>query len=326
MPEPIVISHKVKRPNYVLVGDFFERNKDALKMKLIGADSGFSRKITEPSVNRPGLALCGFFTYFAYKRVQVMGNSEISYLNGLEPDLAAQRFRALCLADIPCLVVARERRLPREFVEIASETGISLIQSSMVTMKYLNAATIRLDWAFAPTTVLHGCLVDVQGVGVLIMGQSGSGKSEAVLGLLERGASMVADDVVNLRLIEEREIQGSAPELTRNMMEVRGIGLLNVAAIFGVGAVRLSKRLDLIVRLVSNPNLSELERFDSGSHSVEVLGQQVSMMEVPVIAGRDVGGLIEIAALNHKLRSFGYNAAAEFDQRLLKKMTDEQSA
>ncbi|OAI57363.1 aldolase [Verrucomicrobiaceae bacterium SCGC AG-212-N21] len=324
--EPIVIPHKIKRPNYVLVGDFFERNKDALKMKLIGTDAGFSRKITEPSVNRPGLALCGFFTYFAYKRVQVMGNSEISYLSGLEPELAAQRFRTLCLGDIPCLVVARERRLPREFLDIAEETGISLLQSSMVTMKFLNAATIRLDWAFAPTTVLHGCLVDVQGVGVLIMGQSGSGKSEAVLGLLERGASMVADDVVNLRLIEEREIQGSAPELTRNMMEVRGIGLLNVAAIFGVGAVRLSKRLDLIVRLMTNPNLAELERVGVGAHSVEVLGHQVPLMEVPVIAGRDVGGLIEIAALNHKLRTFGYNAAAEFDQRLLKKMTDEQSA
>ncbi len=326
MPEPISIQHKIKRPTYITVGDFFERNKDPLKMKLLGTDAGFTRKITEPSVNRPGLALSGFFTYFAYRRVQVLGNSEISYLNGLDMEVAATRFRQLCLADIPCLVVARERRLPRELLEIASETGISLFQSSMVTMKFLNAATIRLDWAFAPTTVLHGCLVDVQGLGVLIMGQSGSGKSEAVLGLLERGASMVADDAVNFRLIEEREIQGSAPDLTRNMMEVRGIGLLNVAAIFGVGAVRLSKRLDLIVKLVHNVNLAEVERFDAGSHSVEVLGRKVPLLEVPVIAGRDVAGLIEIAALNHKLRTFGYNAAAEFDQRLLKKMMDEQSA
>jgi len=326
MPEQIAIPHKIKRPTYITVGDFFERNKEALKMKLLGIDAGFSRKITEPSVNRPGLALCGFFTYFAYRRVQVIGNSEISYLSGMEPEQAANRFRQLCLSDIPCLVVARERRLPKELLEIANETRISLFQSSMVTMKFINAATIRLDWAFAPTTVIHGCLVDVQGVGVLIMGQSGSGKSEAVLGLLERGASMVADDAVNFRLLEEREIQGSAPELTRNMMEVRGIGLLNVAAIFGVGAVRLSKRLDLIVQLVHNANLAEIERFDAGAHTVTVLGREVSLLEVPVIAGRDVAGLIEIAALNHKLRSFGYNAAAEFDQRLLKKMTDEQSA
>jgi HPr kinase/phosphorylase len=326
MPAPFSIQHKVKRPTYIHVGDFFERNKEALKMKLLGTESGFTRKITEPSVNRPGLALCGFFTYFAYKRVQVMGNSELSYLQGLEPEVAAGRFRQLCLSDIPCLVVARERRIPKELLEIANGTGISLFQSSMVTMKFLNSATIRLDWAFAPTTVLHGCLVDVQGVGVLIMGASGSGKSEAVLGLLERGASMVADDAVNLRLIEEREIQGSAPELTRNMMEVRGIGLLNVAAIFGVGAVRLSKRLDLIVKLVHHAHLGDVERFDTGAHTVEVLGREVPMLELPVIAGRDVAGIIEIAALNHKLRTFGYNAAAEFDQRLLKKMTDEQSA
>lgn len=326
MPEQIAIPHKVKRPTFITVGDFFERNKEALKMKLLGAEAGFSRKITEPSVNRPGLALSGFFTYFAYKRVQVLGNSEISYLNGLEPELAARRFRQLCHADIPCLVVAREKRVPPGLLAIAAELGISVFQSTMVTMKFLNAATIRLDWAFAPTTVIHGCLVDVQGVGTFIMGPSGSGKSEAVLGLLERGSSMVADDAVNFRLIEEREIQGSAPDLTRNMIEVRGIGLLNVAAIFGVGAVRLSKRLDLIVKLVQNPNLSEVERFDAGAHTVEVLGRPVPLMEVPVIAGRDIAGLIEIAALNHKLRTFGYNAAAEFDQRLLKKMADEQSA
>lgn len=322
----ISIPHKVRRPTFIMVGDFFERNKEALKMRLLGKDVGFARKITEPSVNRPGLALSGFFTYFAYKRVQVLGNSEISYLNGLEPELAAKRFRQLCLADIPCLVIAREKRLPLELLTIANDVGISVFQSSMLTMKFLNAATIRLDWAFAPTTVIHGCLVDVQGVGVFIMGQSGSGKSEAMLGLLERGASMVADDAVNFRLIEEREIQGSAPDLTRNMIEVRGIGLLNVAAIFGVGAVRLSKRLDLIVKLMHNPNLADVERFDAGSHTVSVLTREVPLLEVPVIAGRDVAGLIEIAALNHKLRTFGYNAAAEFDQRLLKKMADEQSA
>ena len=326
MPEQLQIPHKVKRPTFITVGEFYERNKDALKLKLLGTEAGFTRRITEPSVNRPGLALSGFFTYFAYRRVQALGNSEISYLNGLEPDLAAKRFSQLCMADIPCIVVARDKRVPPGLLTIAAEAGISVFQSTMVTMKFLNAATIRLDWAFAPTTVIHGCLVDVQGVGAFIMGPSGSGKSEAVLGLLERGASMVADDAVNFRLIEEREIQGTAPDLTRNMIEVRGIGLLNVAAIFGVGAVRLSKRLDLIVKLVPNANLAEVERFDAGAHTVEVLGREVPLLEVPVIAGRDISGLIEIAALNHKLRTFGYNAAAEFDQRLLKKMADEQSA
>ncbi|NBO19764.1 MAG: HPr(Ser) kinase/phosphatase [Proteobacteria bacterium] len=325
MPD-INIPHKVKRPTSVTVGDFFEKNSEPLQMTLLGSASGFARTIKEPSVNRPGLALSGFFTYFAYRRVQVIGHSEVSYLKSLPHEVAEERFRMLCEADIPCLVVAREKRLPDNLLAIAEEVGISVFQSRMITMKYLNAATIRLDWAFAPTTVIHGCLVDVQGVGTFIMGPSGSGKSEAVLGLLQRGASMVADDAVNFRLIEEREIQGSAPDLTRNLIEVRGIGVLNVAAIFGVGAVRLCKRLDLIVRLVHNANLSEVERFDAGAHLASVLGIEVPLLEVPVIAGRDIAGLIEIAALNHKLRTFGYNAAAEFDQRLLKKMADEQSA
>lgn len=319
------LQHKIKRPTSITVGDFFERNHEALKMKLLGTDAGYARKINEPSVNRPGLALSGFFTYFAYKRIQVIGNSEVSYLNQLDLELAEQRFRQLCEADIPCLVVAREKRLPSNLLDIANDCGISVFQSAMVTMKFLNAATIRLDWAFAPTTVIHGCLVDVQGMGVFIQGPSGSGKSEAVLGLLERGASMVADDAVHFRLIEEREVQGRAPDLTRNMIEVRGIGLLNVAAVFGVGAVRLSKRLDLVIKLVPNPDLAEVERFDTTSHCVTVLGIDIPILQVPVIVGRDVAGLIEIAALNHKLRTFGYNSAAEFDQRLLKKMADEQS-
>jgi HPr kinase/phosphorylase len=323
MPEQ-TIPHKVKRPSSVTVGDFFENNREKLKMKLLGEENGFSKKILEPSVNRPGLALSGFFTYFAYKRVQVIGNSEISYLNGLSPEVAAQRFRQLCLADIPCLVVAREKRLPMELLSIANECGLAVFQSSILTMKFINAATILLDWAFAPTTIIHGCLVDVQGMGVMIQGPSGSGKSEAVLGLLQRGGSMVADDAVHLRLIEERELVGSAPELTRNLIEVRGIGVLNVAAMFGVGAVRLSKRLDLVIHLVMNADLSSVERFDTGAHSTTIMGQQVPLIQVPVMIGRDVASLIEIAAMNHKLRSFGYNSAAEFDQRLLKKMADDQ--
>jgi len=318
------VPHKVKRPSSITVREFYENNREKLKMKLIGTEDGFSKKILEPSVNRPGLALSGFFTYFAYKRVQVIGNSELSYLSGLPPELATQRFRQLCLSDIPCIIVAREKKLPDELLTLASDLGISVFQSSILTMKLINAATIRLDWAFAPTTVIHGCMVDVQGMGIMIQGPSGSGKSEAVVGLLQRGGSLVADDAVHLRLLEEREIIASAPELTRNLIEVRGIGVLNVAAMFGVGAVRLSKRLDLVIHLVPNADLSTMERFDAGAHAITIIGQDIPLIQVPVMLGRDIASLIEIAAMNHKLRTFGYNSAAEFDQRLLKKMADDQ--
>ncbi|SKA93349.1 Hpr(Ser) kinase/phosphatase [Prosthecobacter debontii] len=317
-------SSKMKRPSSITVEEFFKTNEKALKLRLIGSDVGFKRKISEPSVNRPGLALSGFFTYFAYKRVQIIGNSEFSFLEGLDPKLRAARFSQLCTWDIPCLVVARGHRLSEDLVAIANEAGISVFQTSMITMKFLNAATIKLEWAFAPTMLVHGCLVDVQGIGVLIQGKSGCGKSESVIGLLQRGGSLVADDAVRLRLVEEREIVGSAPEMTRNMIEIRGLGILNVAALFGVGSVRMSKRLDLAVNLVHLAESHDLERVGMASQSTEIMGLTIAKVDIPVAPGRDVAGLIELAALNYKLRTFGYNSAVEFDQRLLKKMADDQ--
>lgn len=315
---------KVKRPSSITVGDFFKQNEKALRLRCVGTDAGFTRKIWEPSVNRPGLALSGFFTYFAYKRIQIIGNSELSFLEGLEPKLRAARFSQLCTWDIPCLVVARGHRLDEELIKIANEAGISVFQTNMVTMKFLNAATIKLETAFAPTMMVHGCLVDVQGIGVLIQGSSGSGKSESVIGLLQRGASLVADDAVRLRLIEDREISGTAPDMTRDMIEIRGLGILNVAALFGVGSVRMSKRVDLLVNLVHLKDAEDLERVGAACLTQEIMGLSIPKVDIPVAPGRDVAGLIELAALNYKLRAFGYNSAVEFDQRLLKKMADDQ--
>ncbi|MFN0076283.1 MAG: HPr(Ser) kinase/phosphatase [Prosthecobacter sp.] len=315
---------KVKRPSSVTVEEFFRLNEKVLRLKLVGSDAGFTRKISEPSVNRPGLALSGFFTYFAYKRVQVIGNSESSFLEGLEPKLRAARFSQLCSWDIPCIVIARSHRIGDDLIDIANSAGISVFQTNMMTMKFLNAATIKLEWAFAPNLLVHGCLVDVQGIGVLIQGDSGCGKSESVIGLLQRGGSLVADDAVRLRLIEDREIIGSAPDMTRGMIEIRGLGILNVAALFGVGAVRLSKRLDLIVELVRGAKTEDLERVGTSTDSRDVMGMKIERVALPVEPGRDVAALIELAAMNYKLRAFGYNSAVEFDQRLLKKMTDDQ--
>jgi HPr kinase/phosphorylase len=315
---------KIKRTTSITVGEFFGQHEKALKLKLIGTDVGFARKIMEPSVNRPGLALSGFFSYFAYKRIQVIGNSELSFLDSLDPKLRAARFSQLCSWEIPCLIVARGHRLSEDLVQIANEAGISVFQTSMLTMKFLNIATIKLDTAFAPSTTVHGCLVDVQGIGVLIQGDSGTGKSESVIGLLQRGASLVADDAVRLRNIEDREVVGTAPDVTRGMIEIRGLGILNVAALFGVGCVRLSKRLDLIVHLVHVQDAGDLERVGREDEHMDIMGVPISRVELPVAPGRDVAGLIELAALNYKLRAFGYNSAVEFDQRLLKKMAQDQ--
>ena len=318
------LPHKVRKPASICVADFYQHDREPLKLKLVGSEVGMKRRIQEPSVNRPGLALSGFFDYFAYKRVQVLGNSELSYLDELSEHTRQQRFAALCGWDIPCIIIARGRSVPDDLIGVANAAGICVFQTSMVTMKFINLATMRLDWAFSPSTTMHGSMVDVQGIGVLIMGPSGSGKSESVLGLLQRGGSLVADDAVRLRLNEDREVVGTAPELTRSKIEVRGLGILDVARLFGVGAVRLSKRLDLIVHLKVGVELHELERVGGDLRMEEVLGLPVPSVDLPVAPGRDISGLIEIAALNHKLKSFGYDSAGDFKETLLKKIADDQ--
>jgi HPr kinase/phosphorylase len=196
----------------------------------------------------------------------------------------------------------------------------------MVTMNYINAATLRLDWEFAPTTSLHGCMVDVMGIGILLQGESGTGKSETVLGLLRRGASLVADDMVKLRNIEDRELIATAPELGRSYMEVRGLGIINVAALFGVGTFRTEKRLDLVITLKRDSAMNEMERVAVAGQTIGILGVEVPHLQLPVAAGRDMAQLIEVAALDQKLRVLGHDSAVEFNKKLLKRMHDERKS
>jgi HPr kinase/phosphorylase len=320
--EPKSSIGKAKRIESLSVRDFFERHGKDLRMRLIGDESGFDRPIREPTINRPGLALAGFYSYFAFMRVQVIGKAERSYLKSLPEEERLRRFEDFCRSDIPCIVVSRGETLPDEMLVAANRAGISVFRTTMVTMNFINAATIQLEWEFAPTQSVHGCMVDVLGVGVLIRGDSGSGKSECVLSLLRRGASLVADDKVDLRNIENREIIGTAPELGRSHMEVRGIGIINVAALFGVASIRLEKRLDLVCTLRPDGELREVDRHGLDQRYFHLLGLRIPEVEIPLAPGRDVSQLVEVAALDQRLRSYGYNAAAELDKRLMKLMRD----
>ncbi|MEQ1841863.1 MAG: HPr(Ser) kinase/phosphatase, partial [Verrucomicrobiales bacterium] len=221
-----------------------------------------------------------------------------------------------------CIVVSRGDTLPDEMLKAANEAGISVFRTTMITMNFINAATIQLEWDFAPTQSVHGCMVDVLGVGVLIRGNSGSGKSECVLSLLRRGASLVADDKVDLRNIENREVIGMSPEMGRYHMEVRGLGIINVAALFGVGSIRLEKRLDLVCTLKLMSDLDSVDRHGLDQKYFHLLGLRIPEVEIPVAAGRDVAQLVEVAALDQKLRSYGYNAAVELDRKLIKVMRE----
>ncbi len=308
----------------VTVAQFFERHAKALQLKLESEQIGFDRRIREPTINRPGLALAGFYTYFAHKRVQVLGAAEQSYLKSLTRAERQERFQALCLQKIPCLVASRGFHLAPDLLAIAAEAGIAVFRTPMITMKFINAATIALELDFSPSVTEFGSMVDILGVGVLIRGASGVGKSEAVLGLIERGYSLVADDVTKIKSLEGRELMATAPDLTRYHMEVRGIGIINVVSIFGIGAIRIEKRLDLVVTLKDWQELEEVDRIGLDRELYEILRIEVPHITIPVRPGRDIARLVEVAAMDQKLKGLGLNSAVEFNEKLLGLMKTQE--
>jgi len=307
----------------VTVESFYTCHAGALQMKLEGARVGFHRKIREPTINRPGLALSGFYSYFAGKRVQVLGAAEHSYLKSLSRKMRIQRVKELCACKIPCLVMSRGFHLAPELLTVTEAAKIAVFRTPMITMKFINAATIALEMDFSPTVTEFGSMVDILGVGVLIRGASGIGKSECVLGLIERGHSLVADDVTRITSLEGRELMATAPNLTRNHMEVRGIGIINVASVFGIGSIRIEKRLDLVVTLKEWEELEEIERVGIERQSYEVLGMEVPHVTIPVRPGRDIARLVEVAAMDQKLKGLGQNSAVEFNTKLLSLMEQQ---
>lgn len=308
----------------ITVGEFYTRHSEALELKLLGSSAGFDRRISEPTINRPGLALAGFYNYFAKKRIQVFGSAELSYLKSLDQNGVRERMRALCGQSIPCIVIARNIKVPKAVLEEAENAGIAVFKTPMITMKFINAATIALEYDFSPMRSEHGSMVDIMGVGTLVRGSSGIGKSECVLGLIERGHSLVSDDVTRFRAIEGRELVGTAPDLTRHHMEVRGLGIINVTSIFGIGSIRSDKRLDLVVSLKDWQELEEVDRIGLEQEYYEILDILVPHITIPVRTGRDLARLVEVAALDQKLKSTGQNSAVEFNQRLLNLMQKKE--
>ena len=304
----------------VTVESFYNSHAAKLQMKLEGPRVGFHRKIREPTINRPGLALSGFYSYFAEKRVQVLGAAEYSYLKSLPPKVQVRRFRELCARRIPCLIISRGFHLAPKLLAVTAEANIAVLRTPMITMKFINAATIALELDFSPTVTEFGSMVDILGVGVLIRGQSGIGKSECVLGLIERGYSLVADDVTRMTKLEGRELMAMAPDLTRNHMEVRGIGIINVSNIFGIGSIRIEKRLDLVVTLKEWADVEAVDRVGLDQEFYEILGLQVPHVTIPVKPGRDIARLVEVAAMDQKLKGLGQNSAVEFNTKLLNLM------
>jgi len=304
----------------ITVEQFFNEHGAALQMRLLSGETNLKRIIREPTVNRPGLALSGFTQYFAYKRVQVFGHAEVYYLRSLTREQRESRYAYLFAYRIPCVVFSRGLRPDKEFYEAAEKSGVPIFQSPLVTMNFINSATLELETMFAPRGTEIGSMVDILGVGVIIKGESGIGKSEAVLALIERGYSLVSDDVTKVQLVGGHEVIGNSGELTRNHMEIRGIGIINVAAMFGIKSIRRDKVLNLIVTLKAWNEVSDVDRLGIEQECIKVLGMDIPHITIPVRPGRDLARLIEVAAYQTKLKKSGYNAAQELNERLIAQM------
>jgi HPr kinase/phosphorylase len=324
MPQPISKTADNRVP-HITVGHFYANHAESLGLRLEGSSRGLNRLIREPTINRPGLALSGFFQYFAMKRMQVLGSAELSYLRSLKPAPLRDRMRAIFAKKMPCVVVARNAPIPEALLEAAGEFETPVFQTNMITMKFINAATIALEFDFAPSTSEHGSMVDILGIGTLIRGASGIGKSECVLGLIERGHSLVSDDMTRFRSIESRELLGMSDSLSRYHMEVRGIGIINIASMFGAGAVRAQKRLDFVVTLKDWHEVENVDRIGLDRETYEILKMKIPHVTLPVRTGRDLARLVEVAALDQKLKDMGENSAEEFNQKLLHMISERRS-
>ncbi len=297
--------------------DFQERHGGDLQLQLIAGAKGLKRRITVPEAHRPGLALAGYLDGYADRRILVMGRVEIRYLRSLPERTRLQRLRALLSRRTPAIIVARRLQPPKDMIELCENAQVPLFRSPLRTADVWSRVTVMLSEEFAPSTCMHGTLVEVFGVGVLIEGEASVGKSEAALGLIERGHRLISDDIVKIRRQENGFLEGSGDALTRHHMEIRGIGIINVATLYGAVCVRGSKRVDTVVRLEEWNDQHCYDRVGLDEKCCDILSLQIPLHILPVKPGRDVVLLIETIALNTRLKQMGRHSAKEFNERLL---------
>ncbi|MDO5022532.1 MAG: HPr(Ser) kinase/phosphatase [Eubacteriales bacterium] len=280
--------------------------------------------IESAEFNRPGLELVGFYEHFAFNRPQVFGNVEMTYLSSLTAQEREQRLRKFFSYPIPCVIVCRGYVPPADFLQYASERNVVVYSTREPTTKFIVEAILYLNKALAPQTTMHAVLVDVYGVGVLITGESGVGKSESALELVKRGHQLVADDVVDIKRVADNRIIGESPATVRHFMELRGIGIIDVRQMFGVGSVLLNKAIDMQIHLENWVEKKEYDRLGLEEEYTEILGVKVPHLVIPVRPGRNLSIIIEVAARNLSLKKMGYSAAHELDKRLNEMMLRNQ--
>ena len=312
--------------SWVRVGELLGEELSDLRFEVLGGHRHLDRRITHPRVQKPGLAFAGFYRYIKPGRVQIVGESETSYLQGLAPQVRRERFEAITRLDIPVFVVTKGLQPLPQLLDLANEHRIPTLRSEALSSTVIKRLSYFLEDHLVPSTQLHGVLLEVYGLGVLLIGESGVGKSECALDLITRGHSLVADDRVTVKLFPSGELVGFCQEPLRHHMELRGLGIVNVKDLFGLAAVRPRKTVDLVIELEAWNESKAYDRLGLDETVHHILETPVPYVKMPVALGRNLSILVEVAARNHVLKLLGHHSAREFARRLEEEMARKQAA
>ncbi|MGD6842903.1 HPr(Ser) kinase/phosphatase [Bacillus infantis] len=295
------------------------RTKDIIEkfnLELISGEEGINRPITTSDISRPGLEMAGFFDYYPAERIQLIGKTELSFAEKLSDADRHNRMESLCTDITPGIIITRDMEVPEGLIEASEREAVPVMRSKQKTTRFSGLLTNFLESKLAPTTAVHGVLVDIYGVGVLITGKSGVGKSETALELVKRGHRLVADDCVEIRQEDEDYLVGTSPELIEHLLEIRGLGIINVMTLFGAGAVRSNKRISLVMNLELWDQKKQYDRLGLDEEKMKIIDTDITRLTIPVRPGRNLAVIIEVAAMNFRLKRMGVNAAEQFTSRL----------
>jgi HPr kinase/phosphorylase len=305
---------------HITVEFLYESTKNKVKLDVV-SNVGIENKIQDKNLHRPGLAIAGYVDLFTYNRVQVFGNTEIRYLMSLPIDKRVESFNTLFQFALPCIVITNGNSLDPELVQIAADHNVPVFSSPLETTKAVYFLGDFLDDQFSPQTTIHGSFVDVYGIGLLLAGRSGIGKSEIALDLVERGHRLVSDDIVNVTRKGEGILIGTGTDLVKHFMEIRGLGLIDVQSIFGVRSIRFQKRIEVVVELMEWEANGEFTRTGLDQDVITILDVEIPHIILPIFPGKNVTVIAEVIALNYLLKHYGYDAAQEFSKKLEKVIT-----
>lgn len=298
--------------------------KEQFNLTIMSGEEGIGRHIAISDISRPGIEMAGYFNHYPSNRIQLLGKTEISFFELLKPKERVNRMMKLCASDTPVIIIAHEMEVPIELITASNKNSVPVLTTKMPTTRFSSKLTNFLESKLAPTTAIHGVLVDIYGVGVLITGKSGVGKSETALELVKRGHRLVADDCVEIRQEGENTLVGSAPKLIEHLLEIRGLGIIDIMTLFGASAIRSYKRITLVIELEIWDEKKVYDRLGLEENKLEIIDTAITKLTVPVRPGRNLAVIIEVAAMNHRLKRMGVNAAEDFAKRLEDVITENE--